>query len=69
MASRKNSVWAVLERLGHKGSRDDTIQHVFEMASRVTVRSDSGEQIDGDDFLVEVFVYWFSVNWTIRPLC
>ena len=55
MASRKNSVWAVLERLGHKGSRDDTIQHVFEMASRVTVRSDSGEQIDGDDFLVEVF--------------
>ena len=62
MASRKpRSVWTLLERLGHplrggdKGDREETIQHIFEMASRVTVRSDDGKPIDGDVFLVETF--------------
>ena len=56
MASEKRtSVWTVLERLGHKGDRDDIIERVFENTSRVTVSSDDGEPMDGGDFLVQVF--------------
>ncbi len=59
MASRRRkrlSAWGILARLGHTGdNHDDIIQHVFEMTSRVTVRSDDGAPIDGDDFLVETF--------------
>lgn len=56
MASEKRrSVWGILARLGHTGDRDDIIERVFESASRVTVRSDDGEPMDGGDFLVEVF--------------
>jgi hypothetical protein len=49
------SVWDVLARLGHRGDRDEIIQHVFEAASRATFRSDGGEPVDGGDFLVETF--------------
>jgi hypothetical protein len=49
------TVWQLLARLGHRGERDGIIQHVFEMTSRVTFRSDGGEPLDGGDFLVEVF--------------
>lgn len=64
MASKKRkrlSVWGILARLGLTGDHDDIIQHVFEMASRVTVRSDDGDPlrggslIDGDDSLVGMF--------------
>ena len=56
MASKKRtSVWTVLERLGHKGDRDDIIEHVFENTSLLTVRSDDGEPMVGGDFLVQVF--------------
>jgi len=59
MAQRKKqSVWGVLARLGLKGDRgdrDEIIQHVFETTSRLTVRSASGEPIEGGDFLVGVF--------------
>ncbi len=59
MASGKRkrlSVWGILARLGHKGDdHDEIVQHVFEMASRVTVRGDDGEPIDGDDYLDGVF--------------
>ncbi|MFQ5463972.1 MAG: hypothetical protein ACE5E5_15275 [Phycisphaerae bacterium] len=55
-SSKPKSVWTVLERLGHQGrDRDDIIEHVFENTSRLTVRSDDGEPMDGGDFLVEVF--------------
>ena len=56
MASkRRMSAWQVLARLGHRGDRDEIIQHVFEATSRVALRSDGGEPLDGGDFLVEVF--------------
>jgi hypothetical protein len=57
MASkRRMTVWQLLSRLGHKGDRDEIIQHVFESASHVTFRSeDGGEPMDGGDFLVETF--------------
>lgn len=59
MASRKRkrlSVWGILARLGHTGDdHDEIVQHVFETASRVTLRSDDGEPMDGGDFLVGVF--------------
>ena len=56
MASkRRMSVWDVLAGLGLRGDRDGIIQHVFEATSRVALRSDGGEPIDGGDFLVEVF--------------
>lgn len=54
-AKKRTSVWTVLEGLGHKGDRDDIIERVFENTSRVTVRSDDGEQMDGGDYLVSVF--------------
>ena len=49
------TVWQLLARLGHRGDRDGIIQHVFEAASRVTLRSGGGEPLDGGDFLVETF--------------
>ena len=52
---RRMTVWQLLARLGHRGDRDEIIQHVFEAASRVTFRSDGGEPLDGGDYLVEVF--------------
>jgi hypothetical protein len=52
---RRMSVWQLLARLGHRGDRDGIIQHVFEATSRVALRSDGGEPLDGGDFLVEVF--------------
>jgi len=56
MASkRRMSAWQVLARLGHRGDRDEIIQHVFEATSRVALRSGGGEPLDGGDFLVEVF--------------
>jgi|GEM_PF-2515677 len=56
MASRKRlSVWGILARRGLTGDHDEIIQHVFEMASRVTLRSGDGEPLDGGDFLVGVF--------------
>ena len=56
MASkRRMSVWDVLARLGHRGDRDAIIQHVFEATSRVALRSDGGEPLDGGDYLVQVF--------------
>jgi len=64
MSSRKRkrlSVWGVLARLGLPlrggcgGDRDAIIEHVFDTASRLTFRSQDGEPIGGDDFLVSVF--------------
>ena len=56
MASGKRlSVWGVLTRLGHSGGREEIVQRVFELASRVTLLSDGGKPMDGDNFLVEVF--------------
>jgi hypothetical protein len=56
MASKgRMTVWQLLARLGHRGERDGIIQHVFEATSRVALRSDGGEPLDGGDFLVEVF--------------
>ena len=57
MAKKKRlSVWGILAHLGHKDDdHDDVIQHVFEMASRVTLRSEDGKPMDGGDYLVEVF--------------
>ena len=49
------TVWQLLARLGHRGERDGVIQHVFEATSRVALRSDGGEPMDGGDFLVQVF--------------
>lgn len=56
MAKKKRlSVWGVLARLGHTGDHDDIIQHVFEAASRVNLRTHDGKPLDGDDFLCGVF--------------
>ena len=57
MASgRRRSVWDVLAGLGHGGGdRDRIVQDVFESASRVTLRSDGGELLDGGDVLGQVF--------------
>ena len=70
MASKRRkrlSVWGVLARLGHRGDHDEVAQHVFEMASRVTLRGDDGEPLDGDDFLCAVFDSLGSTrNW---PMC
>jgi hypothetical protein len=59
MASKRTmTVWQLLARLGHRGDREDReniIQHVFEATSRVALRSDGGEPLDGGDYLVEVF--------------
>ena len=57
MAMRKKqlSVFGILARLGHTGDHDDTIQHVFEVTSRVTLRTHDGKPLDGDSFLCAVF--------------
>ena len=56
MAKKKRlSVLGVMARLGHTGDEYEIIQYVFEMTSRVTLRSGDGDPIDGDDFLVELF--------------
>jgi hypothetical protein len=49
------TVWQLLARLGHRGERDGIIQHVFEAASRVTLKSADGGTVEGGDFLVETF--------------
>ena len=69
MAKRKErlSVWGVLARLGVTGDRDDIIQHVFEATSRVTLRSQDGQPLDGDGFLCSVFDRLGTTrNW---PVC
>ncbi len=57
MAKRKKrlSVWGILARLGHIGDHDEIIQHVFEATSRVTLRSNDGKPVDGDNYLCAVF--------------
>ncbi len=57
MAKKKKrlSVWGILARRGHSGDHDDIIQHVFEAASRVTLRTHDGKPLDGNDFLCSVF--------------
>ncbi len=65
MSSRKRkrlSVWDVLGRLGHAvraghagDDHDEIIQHIFERTSRLTLHSDDGEPMSGDDFLASVF--------------
>ena len=44
-----------IARLGPSGGREEIVQRVFELASRVTLLSDGGKPMDGDNFLVEVF--------------
>ena len=58
MAKKKRiSAWGILARLGHTGDhdQDEIVQFVFDAASRVTLRRDGGEPLDGDNFLVETF--------------
>ncbi len=52
---KRLSVWGVLARLGHTGDHDDIIQHVFEVTSRVTLRTHDDKPLDGNSFLCAVF--------------
>jgi len=41
--------------LGHRGDRDLTIQHVFEVVGTMLLPSPDGGVFDGDEFLVGIF--------------